>query len=213
MAVAPVLLCAIACTGCDLLFDIDHVERARADAPPAISDGDGGDIDGPPGAARFVFATSLTRTGQLGGLAGADAFCQQRASFANLPGPYMAWLSTSAASPATRMTRSEGPYKLVNGATVANNWADLTDGTLRTPINIDESGQGAAGEYICRIGQVWSNTDVQGNAAGANSCNDWTSATASGSAALLTETNADWTAPSCFPILCSNVMPIYCFQQ
>ena len=51
----------------------------------------------------------------------------------------MAWLSDSTASPSTRFTRSSVPYVLPDGTTVvANNWADLTHGTLQFPINLAE---------------------------------------------------------------------------
>ena len=35
----------------------------------------------------------------------------------------------------------DGPYVLPNGQAIANGWADLVDGELAHPINLDESGE------------------------------------------------------------------------
>ena len=52
----------------------------------------------------YVFVTSETYTGNLGGVAGADDKCQALADQAGLPGVYMAWIADSvpASAPATR---------------------------------------------------------------------------------------------------------------
>ena len=50
------------------------------------------------------------------------------------------WLVPGAQAPATRFTQSVIPYVRTDGAVVANNWADLTDGTIQNPINVDEFG-------------------------------------------------------------------------
>ncbi|MCA9638983.1 MAG: DUF4215 domain-containing protein, partial [Myxococcales bacterium] len=83
--------------------------------------------------ARRVFVTSTLYQGNLGGLAGADAKCQARAQAAGLPGTFLAWLSDNTNNPNTRFTKSMGPYVLVNGTKIANNYTDLTDGTLLAP--------------------------------------------------------------------------------
>ena len=81
--------------------------------------------------ARFVFATSkLYKGDQLGGLAGADAHCQDLAAQAGLPGVYMAWLSDGDAGPAHRFRKSAQPYILPPGekgvaSVVAQGWLDL----------------------------------------------------------------------------------------
>jgi hypothetical protein len=48
-----------------------------------------------------------------------------------LTGTFRAWLSDSKSSPAVRFPKDAGPYRLVTGATVANNWSGL-DPLLRT---------------------------------------------------------------------------------
>lgn len=189
-------------------------------APPERGGADGGDdaatIDGSdaaPGSFQYVFTSSLTMRGNLGGLVGADAFCQQRANLAALPGTYKAWLSTAAASPATRMTHRNTPYVLVTNTVVANNWTDLTDGSIRAPINVNELGQGSLGEFVCQNGELWSNTDERGVQVAGPNCGDWTSDTLTGAAAHLTSTNASWTVPTCPSVGCAFAMPIYCIGQ
>lgn len=159
-----------------------------------------------------MFATSQLIDGGMGGLAGADAFCQMLAIKATLPGTFKAWLSTAAESPATRMAHADVAYVLANGTPIARNWADLTDGMLLAPINIDERGMGALGNYICSNGEVWSDTDAQGTFLG-KSCADWTSTNASGDAAHLTQSDAGWTVATCPSVGCSSQLPIYCFEQ
>src|SRR5690606_18172610 len=85
--------------------------------------------------ARLVFATSTLHTGSIGGVNGADNICNQRAQAAGLPGTYMAWVSTvSGGSPSTRFVKSTVPYFMVTGTKVADNWTDLTDGSLDNAI-------------------------------------------------------------------------------
>ena len=79
----------------------------------------------------------------LGGVTGADSVCQARANAAGLSGTFKAWISggSYSSSPASRFTRSTVlPYVRIDGAVVANDWNDLTDGTIQNPINIDEFG-------------------------------------------------------------------------
>ena len=59
---------------------------------------------------------------------GGDAICNARAAEAGLPGAYEAWLSIGGTgnSAAERLNQAAVPYKLVDGSTVANDFADLT---------------------------------------------------------------------------------------
>lgn len=105
---------------------------------------------------KIVFVSSERYTGNLGGVAGADAKCQQLAEAAGLPGTYKAWLSDKTSSPAATFKRSNGPYVLVDGTEVASNWEGLTEDYHLVPINIAETGQ-AVGESF-----VWTNTVPSG---------------------------------------------------
>jgi hypothetical protein len=160
-----------------------------------------------------VFISSVGTTGNLGGLTGADAFCQARATAAGLPGTYMAWLSDTTGSPSTRFTRATVPYVLVNGTTVAANWNALTSGTLAHNIDLSETG-GPPGHT-----QAWTNTLPNGTAGGLNPaghCENWTTSSAApmpgGNTGIATSTAAIWTNFSNHQ--CSDdVRRLYCFQQ
>jgi hypothetical protein len=122
--------------------------------------------------AKTVFLSTFRMHATFNGqptLAGADARCQQSATAANLPGTYKAWMSNSAISAADRLTRATVPYALPNGTVVADNWADLVDGTLAQPISMTEYGD----VIPPSSSQVWTGTNGDGSAA-ALSCHDWT---------------------------------------
>ena len=155
-----------------------------------------------------VFVSSLTYNGNLGGLSGADATCQSLANGAGLKGTYKAWMSDSTASPSTRFTQLPVPYVLVNGTVIANNWADLIDGTLAAPINISQTGTNMG------VPSTWTHTKINGTAYGAaNNCNNLTDSTGTynGSVGVIGQTGATWTNNG--PMICSNLRPIMCFQQ
>ena len=163
---------------------------------------------------KYVFVTSDSYSGNLGGLSGADTKCQALAQAAGLDGTFKAWLSdSSGASPSTRFSNSTDAYVKVDGAVVANDYTDLVSGNLRSEINLDQNGNAVNDSY------VWSNTKsdgtVQGSNPGTHSCNDWT---ASGSVyGFVSHTtrrsvSPDWSYegnPSCdFPDV-----RLYCFEQ
>jgi cysteine-rich repeat protein len=168
---------------------------------------------------RKVFVTSTLHTGNMGGLAGADAICNTRAAAANLTGTYMAWLSTSEVNgtPATRFVQSAVPYLKVNGVKVADNWADLIDGTLDSPIDVTETGGATPiGTFTCQAKSVWTGTNANGTLYnnGLNSCTNWTS-TVSNTGALWGYPDSaagTWTI-ACSGGSCGWQEPIYCFQQ
>lgn len=176
---------------------------------------------------KIVFVTRDTWTGDLDGIAGADAKCQQAADAAQptpLHGIYKAWIATSPdTSPLVRFTQSVSPYVLVDGTIVADSWYDLTDGLIEVPINIDEDGVLVDPEL------VWTNIDGKGRAVVslyqdsawsipwdqhgyARSCNGFTDDDSlegwvgSTEAAIRT-----WTKDGDVP--CSFELHLYCFQQ
>ena len=163
---------------------------------------------------KRVFATSTLQTGNMGGLAGADAKCQARAAAAGLSGTYKAWLSDGTGSPSTRFTRSTTPYELVNGVKIANNWTDLVDGTLLAAINVTESGGvPPAGDVACTTGHAWTNTNTDGTQANAiYSCTNWTSTAGGSTWGLFNQASGQWTS-YCSGGLCSWNMTMYCFEQ
>jgi hypothetical protein len=171
-----------------------------------------------------VFVTSTTyKAGDLGGLAGADAKCQARASAAGLTGTFRAWLSDATDQPATRFSRDRGPYLLVTGNVVANNWTGLASGTLRHAINVTELGTPAPPATIpgCATPIVWTNTTSDGYVGDPGlTCGDWTDSSVFSAWFGTTASQTEWTSPNCQGATgtsaatgCGALAPIYCVEQ
>lgn len=180
-----------------------------------------------PTTSKRVFVTSTTYNGNLGSLSGADSKCQARADAANLGGSWKAWLSDTNTTAAQRLTHSRGSYKLIDGAVVAHNWADLTDGSLVTAINLTELGSRISDDpTFCQPSDsVWTKTSETGSNdnTGKGGCNNWTSELAlrdvdnpnESSAGLVGKANRSsrgWTA-WCGRASCSQFSRLYCFEQ
>jgi hypothetical protein len=162
-----------------------------------------------------VFATSTLHNGNLGGIVGADAICNMRAAAANLPGNYMAWISTNQGSPSTRFMQAPVEYRLVTGTKIADNWADLVDGTLDAPIDRTETGALSVDTSSNCGGSsrtVRTGTTTAGVATNAT-CNNFTSGGGgqSGTIGRTTATDSNWTV--CGAVNCNQANAIYCFQQ
>ncbi len=156
------------------------------------------------GGKKVVFITSTRHFGNFGGVAAADAECAARASAAGLNGIFLAWLSDSTVTPAIRFTRSVLPYVRVDGTVIADDWADLTDGTLDNPILTDELGAAYTNS------QAWTGTGSQGNA-GASRCSDWTLTALSGQVGYSNATGVAWTNETSVP--CTVERRLYCVEQ
>ena len=177
--------------------------------------GAGGDHCGD--GSKCVFVSSTLHAGNLGGLTGGDAICNARAAAAGLPGAYEAWLSIGGTgnSAAERLTQAAVPYKLVDGSTVANDFADLTtcDGSggtcLQHPIDLTETGAGPVDA------EVWTATGVTGMREGGD-CGGWDMSDEEdvlGSFGLSSAVDASWTLVSDGEAPCSEDRRLYCFQQ
>ena len=120
---------------------------------------------------KTIFVTSVSFKGNLGGLKGADDKCQAQADdpASIVPsGTYLAWLSDGTDSPNTRFTKSSHPYLLPDGTKIAENYTDLTDGSIQHFINIDPTGKTVVRKYI------WTGTNQDGTAAQPfRLCNGW----------------------------------------
>jgi hypothetical protein len=145
----------------------------------------------------------------LGGLAGADAKCQDRATAAGLSGTFKAWLSAAGTgnSAAERLTHATVRYVRVDGAQVAANWTDLVDTALTASISIDEFGNPFTGSNA-----AWTGTHGDGSNAPSN-CNSWLSSTGldSGHFGAVPATNGQWTGNG--TSACSIVFHLYCVEQ
>lgn len=167
---------------------------------------------------KLLFLSSATYTGNLGGLAGADAKCQSLANATPALGgkTFKAWLSNSVISARDRLTHATVPYKLVGGATVANNWSDLVDGTLAVTPNIDEGRhsigtveQTGAGTF------VWTNSYANGAIQTTNlpdTCQNWTTtASPFGVGGFFTLTTSRWSHSAALE--CAKSARLYCMEQ
>lgn len=168
---------------------------------------------------KTVFVTSTMYTANMGGLAGADARCQARATAGMLTGTYKAWLSDSDASPSTRFTKNGGPYLLPSGSKVASNWSSLTaSGGIGHAINVTELlGTPPISTSACGTASVWSATSETGVGYAAGSCGGWTDTTGT-SSSWGSYSRQDFWSASCSggnmaSTTCGSNSPIYCFQQ
>jgi len=123
----------------------------------------------------------------------------------------MAWLSNWEGSPSTRFSQSASlPYVLVDGAKVADSWADLIDGNLYGSIALDEHGDLAPSGTV-----AWTYTSRYGTAhVGNDYCLDWSSAGPSliaGEVGSVGVSDEYWTeGPN---VDCAGKHALYCFQQ
>ena len=192
----------IALTGCEVLFPLSDPDGgAQLDVP--IGDAP----DGLP--AKRIFVTSTTFTGDLGGLASADASCNERASAARLTGEYVAFLSDSERSANDRMSK-QGQFLTTTGMPIANNYEDLTDNALAIAINNDEMGT-----FVEVDTCVWTGSAANGEiGAGEPNCNNWmSSAQANEGLAGSSETPDFGWAIGCFRISCAGPARLYCVEQ
>ncbi len=158
-----------------------------------------------------MFASSTLTNGNLGGLTGADSKCQNYADAAQLGGTsWKAWLSNSTQDAKDRI-KDQTYVLLYNHLPIANNKADLIDGTaLPRAINYDESGI-----QIMSTVTTWTGTTTAGLVTAGKTCLDWSSSnlfqnSQPGSA---TETSSRWTTDPANQVQCSTTARMYCFEQ
>jgi hypothetical protein len=143
-------------------------------------------------------------TGNLGGVAGADAKCQARAAAAGLSGVFKAWISTATNSPGKDFIRSPAPYVMPNGGVVAMSWPDLVSGVLHQGISLTET------ETVFGGPGVWTGTTPQGVSSSPD-CVGWTSALDSGTYGQASSYNQVWTIGNTSG--CAALLGLYCFEQ
>jgi hypothetical protein len=161
---------------------------------------------------KTVFVTKASFKSNLGGLAGADAKCQAEADDpASIvpPGTYLPWLSDGQDSPDARFTKSSHPYVRPDGTKIAENYTDLTDGSILNTISIDATGQ--AGVYD----QYWTGTDANGTSLkNKNTCNAWESTPpipVYGMTGHTTKKTTSWSSYRGY--YCRRAYRLVCFQQ
>jgi hypothetical protein len=122
----------------------------------------------PPAEPNRIFVTSLTYTANLGGLAGADAKCQERALAGGLSGRFVALLSTSTVSAFSRLSEAAG-WVRTDGKPFGNAAAELRSGRIFYPPTMDERGN----EVPATSGSTFTGTTYQGDYDAGRTANDW----------------------------------------
>lgn len=145
----------------------------------------------PSGSALGFFATSQTSaTGNLGGLAGADATCQRLAAAVGAGNrTWRAYLSVARDStnnnlPANARDRiGPGPWNNANGTVVAANSTELHARSGDASLFVDERGQRINGQWTGsptpNQHDILTGSNADGTLLSAFTCADWTSSSAS----------------------------------
>jgi hypothetical protein len=155
----------------------------------------------------FLVAGSFASSGNMGGLAGADALCQFIAEQGcGLTGTYKAWLGASTGDPDSRFTK-DGCFVRHDGLPIASSWADLTDAAIDSRIELDCLGN-------LHTGEVWTGTNCLGTDI-TLSCEDWTSSSpdAHGGHGDNSHTDCEWASKFGQQPSCDQELAIYCFEQ
>jgi hypothetical protein len=149
-----------------------------------------------------AFVTNPPYAGNLGGTSGADAKCAARAAAVGLgpPATFKAWVEEPGSTIASRFAPNSIGYYRLDGVKVADDLADLSDGSLDAPLNRDEFGN------TLGVASTWTGR-------GASHCSAWTSSSAgsSGTQGSLQATDSTWENSG--TASCANSARLYCFEQ
>lgn len=126
----------------------------------------------------YVFVTSETYSGLLGGLGGADDKCNKLAATAQLPGKYKAWLSDETTSAKDRIMSTGMHYVRTDGTQVAQSLEAMVmpgpGKKLMAPINRTESKVEIKTPAACSLdGLAWTSTTGTGGVQPMIPCENW----------------------------------------
>jgi len=138
----------------------------------------------PSGPMTFFVTSSRSTTGNLGGLSGADAICQQLAAGAG-GHEWRAYLSAehdpdNGGRPVDARSRiGIGPWRNANGVLVARNLDELHSRTGNAALFVDENGRRINGQWAGSPSPVehdiLTGSTADGTLIPGKTCNDWTS--------------------------------------
>jgi hypothetical protein len=172
----------------------------------------------------YVFVTSTLHNGNLGGLEGADAICNQLAA-GNLPGTYTAWLSVDLGSIAAweRVYDNPDGYRLADGSPVAAQLVDMCACSdvdcLINAINQTETGAPAPTNTNIGFATAWTGTWINNDQCviSPDDCTGWlVSSVGDGRVGDPNSKNLFWTEGSWDTWSdqpCSGQYSLYCFQN
>jgi hypothetical protein len=156
---------------------------------------------------NVVFVTSQPVVpAELGGLSGADGFCQKRADTAGLVGTYVAWLSSSTVDAKDRIAGARGWIR-ADGRPFADSVDDLVHGRLFYPPSVDEFGQPLAPSGL---EMVITGTGADGTSEPAfpAHCDDWSSTNGLYAAGVPFDGPERWT--NALSLSCDTAARLYC---
>ena len=137
----------------------------------------------------FFVSSATSATGNLGGIAGADAICQRLAAAVGQGSKtWRAYLSIERDPTNNNLTTharnriGSGPWHNANLVLVANNVAELHARPGDATLFVDERGQRINGQWTGSPGpnehDILTGSNADGTLAAGLTCNDWTSASA-----------------------------------
>lgn len=156
---------------------------------------------------RWMFTTSETYRGQLGGIDGANQKCEDAASAAGLSrgNAFMAWLSTTDDAALRRVMFGVGPWRRPDGTVVFAD-RDALAGNPEVTLDLDETG--AANPNGC----VWTGTKAGGTSDERN-CQNWDTVDVNfkGATGVPSNVSRAWTEFG--PETCDTACRLYCLEQ
>jgi hypothetical protein len=175
-------------TRCDLARHLYCFESGTADPLPLPSNwGRLAFVTSKSGSADFA---SWPESGGDDGLVGANTICRTLAAAAGLQGAssFKPWLSNESTDAVDRFD-NDGPWMRIDRIPIADNLAGLTDGKLKAPLNVTETGK------FLDIAAVWTGSDSAGHHAGSSDCDNWSSTSVflSGMIGLVPVADSSWT--------------------
>ena len=148
-----------------------------------------------------IFVTDLIWNGASGGLDGIDAKCQLWAGYAGFSGTWIAIAGDTSINARTRIS-IDGPFYRVDGVIIANNHADLFDGSIQNPININQNRE-------LETGTAWTGSDGAGYYVSDN-CHDWEWVAVSGYYGDISSVGYSWLHDNKED--CGNYKHFYCVR-
>ena len=198
-------------TGGSLVFNVEYRTLQYCDGADWIAIGKPCRSCGGLPTEKVAFYTLAGVSGRfIGGISGADQLCQDQAKAVGLGGTYKAWIADSnpASAPATRFTHAAVPYVRVDGTKIADDWTDLTDGTLDSVMTSE------TGYENLPINGVWSNVlpdGTQASGTATDHCDDWGTGGSTGRIGHRDRTDSTWTEFATITCFASDLL--YCFEQ
>lgn len=160
----------------------------------------------PPAVQRLAFVSSQAFT-MGGGIASADAYCQNEAAAAGFPGTFLALVAMSTASAASRYDLTGPPWYRVDGIPIVRVASDLASSSLIAPLDLDSTGTLQGGVSLVSTGSHSLASVADEN------CSDWMASTGSDYQTTGGPFYADKRYIGAGRAQCTGYTRLYCLQQ